>query len=154
MPGGGTPKDYRAALSGDIEARLAVRRGDLDTALDETRPAFENWQIHSSNVWHDHPELAMRFQLAEILRTEGAVEQAEWLFRSMVPPYGWLGFYTARSSYELALIEEERGNREEALRHYSRAARLWERGEPEVVGRWLEAARDGLRRLRGELASR
>jgi hypothetical protein len=151
LPGGGTPLDYRASLSGDLDARLAVRRGDLETALNETRGAFTNWQIHSSNFWHDHPELAIRFQLAEIFRAQGAVEQAEWFYRSLVPPYGWLGFYTARSSFELGRIEEVRGNRGEALDHYLRAVRLWERGEPEVVGQWLARAQEGLSRLRSEL---
>ncbi|MEE9132340.1 MAG: hypothetical protein V3U13_02150, partial [Gemmatimonadota bacterium] len=153
LPGGGTPLDYRASLSGDLDARLAVRRGDLETALNETRSAFTNWQIHSSNFWHDHPELAIRFQLAEIFRAQGAVEQAEWFYRSLVPPYGWLGFYTARSSFELGRIEEARGNREEALDHYLRAVRLWERGEPEVVGQWLARAQEGLSRLRSEIAA-
>ena len=153
LPGDGTPLDYRAALSGDIESRLAVRRGDLEGAEEQARLALRNWQIHSSNFSHDHPELAMRFELAEILRAQGKEDQAEWLYRSFIPPYGWLGFYTARSSFELGRIEEARGNREEARDHYLRAVRLWERGEPEVIGQWLARAQEGLSRLRGEIAA-
>ena len=153
LPGGGTPRDYRASLSADLEARLAVRRDDLETALKETRRAFTNWTIHSSNFWHDHPELAIRFQLGEISRAQGAVEQAEWFYRSLVPPYGWLGFYTARSSFELGQIEEGRGNVDEATKHYLTAIRLWEWGDANVVGQWLARAQEGLSRLQSERAS-
>lgn len=129
---------------------MAARRGDLEIALEETYRAYENWQIHSSNFWHDHPELAIRFQLAELHRAQGMTERAEWLYRSFVPPFGWLGFYTARSSFELGRIEEERGNVDEALDHYLRAIRLWERGDPGVVGQWLARGQEGLSRLRSE----
>ena len=151
LPGGGTPRDYRAALSGDIAARVAARRGDMQTALADAHHAYDNWQIHSANSWHDHPEPAIRFELAELHRAQGMTERAEWLYRSFVPPYGWLGFYTARSSFELGRIEETRGNRAEALKHYLRALRLWERGDPGVVGDWLARTQEGIERLRGEL---
>jgi hypothetical protein len=72
------------------------------------------------------------------------------LYRSFIPPHSWSAFYTARSSFELAQIEEARGNREEALNHYLRAVRLWERGEPEVIGEWLARTQEGMRRLGGE----
>jgi tetratricopeptide (TPR) repeat protein len=152
LPGGGTPLDYRAALSSDIGARLAVRRGDLDTALEEARNAYGNWQIHSNNPWVGWSEYSFRFHLAEILDAQGLEEQAEWIYRSFAPPYGWVSFFTARSSYELGRIEETRGNRQEAIDHYLRAIRLWERGDPEVVGQWLARAQEGLDRLQSELA--
>ena len=152
VPGGGTPLDYRAALSSDIEARLAVRRGDLDTAVKEARSAYANWQIHSNNAWPGWSEYSFRFHLAEILDAQGLEEQAEWIYRSFVPPYGWVSFFTPRASYELGRIEESRDNRAEALQHYLRAIRLWERGDPEVVGQWLARAQEGLSRLQSELA--
>ena len=152
LPGGGTSKDYRAALSGDIEARLAVRRGDLDTALEEARNAYENWLIHSNNAGPGWSEYSLRFHLAEVLDAQGMEEQAEWLYRSFVPPYGWVSFFTPRASYELGRIEETRGNRAEALDHYLRAVRLWERGDPDVVGQWLARAQEGLSRLQSERA--
>jgi tetratricopeptide (TPR) repeat protein len=150
LPGGGTPLDYRAALSADIEARLAVRRDDLDAAVEQGRIAYEGWGIHSNDSLHDFPEYGMRFHLAEIYRSRGETERAEWLYRSFIPPHGWVGFYAPRASFELGRIEEERGNREEALKHYLRAVRLWERGDPEVVGRWLARAQEALARLGGE----
>ena len=153
LPGDGTPLDYRASLSADIEARLAVRRGDLDAAERQSRFAYAQWGIHSNNLLHDHPELAMRFHMAQVFRARGATERAEWLYRSFVPPHSWVGFYTPRASFELGRIEEARGHSKEALDHYLRAMRLWERGEPEVVGRWLARTREALNRLRSEVAT-
>jgi tetratricopeptide (TPR) repeat protein len=150
LPGGGTLLDYRAALSADIEARLAMRRGDLETAEQQARRALENWQVHSNNVSDDWPELAMRFHMAEVLRAKGAPAQAEWYYRSLIPPHGWAAPFVARSSFELGQIEEARGNRDEAFRHYLRALRLWELGEPDVVGEWLVRTQEGMRRLGGE----
>lgn len=153
LPGDGTPLDYRLALTSDIEARLSARRGDLAAAEEQVRRALENWQIHSNNVFYDWAELGMRFQIAEVLRAQGAENQAEWFYRSFIPPHGWVGFYTARASFELGRIEEARGNRAAALDNYLRALRLWERGEPEVVGGWLTRTREGLRRLGGEASA-
>ena len=150
LPGGGTPLDYRASLRSDIEARLAVRRGDLETAEREARSAYRNWGIHSGYFQNYHPEVAMRFHLAEVLRERGSTSEAEALYRSFTPPHSWYGFYTARAGLELGQIQEARGNRDEAVRYYLQAMRLWEHGEPQVVGTWLARAREGLRRLGGE----
>jgi tetratricopeptide (TPR) repeat protein len=138
-------------LSGDIESRLAVRRGDLDAALEEARNAYENWLIHSNNSAPGWSEYSIRFHLAEVLDAQGMEEQAEWLYRSFAPPYGWISFFTPRASYELGRIEENRGNLEDAADHYLRAIRLWERGDPEVVGQWLARAQEGLSRMQSEL---
>ncbi|MGD2216818.1 MAG: hypothetical protein PVJ64_08675 [Gemmatimonadales bacterium] len=150
LPTGDTWWDWTGSLSADIEARLAMRRGDLDTALDEAQRAYDLWTIHSNYVGEADPEPAMRFHLAEVLAARGDTDRAAWLFRSFNPPYTWIGFYTARASLEVGLIEEARRNYDEAVRFYLMAARLWERGEPEVVGPWLARAEDGLRRLSGE----
>lgn len=150
LPSGDTWWDWTGALSADIEARLAVRRGDMENALQAALRAFDLWIIHSSGVGEADPEPAMRFHLAQILLARGDLEHAARLFRSFVAPHTWIGFYTARASLELGIIEEERGNTARAARHYLTAARLWERGEPEVVGFWLNRAQTGLRRLAGE----
>ncbi len=84
---------------------------------------------------------------AVILRANGRLEQAEWLYRSLCPPYTWYGFHTARAALELADMLRGRDEREEAVRFYQMAERLWERGEPGVVGSWLARVRDGLRAL-------
>ncbi len=148
LPQGNTWRDWTGSLSADVEARLAVRRGDWETAEREAQEAYELWTIHSNYAGESDPELAMRFHLAEILLAQGATERAAWLFRSFTPPYTWTGFYTARASFELGRIEEANGRREEALSYYLTATRLWERGEPRVVDAWLERAREGLRRVR------
>jgi tRNA A-37 threonylcarbamoyl transferase component Bud32/tetratricopeptide (TPR) repeat protein len=147
MAAGDTPWDWRRSLSADIDARLAARRGDLEGAELEARRAYDLWQIHSASALETDPDPAMRFHLAEILRANGRLEQAEWLYRSLCPPYTWYGFHTARASLELADMLRSRGEREEAIRFYQMAERLWERGEPEVVGSWLARVRDGLRAL-------
>ncbi len=95
----------------------------------------------------------MRLHLAGILRERGKTDQAAPFYRSLTPPQSWYAFNTARSSLELGRIEEERGDIEEALRYYLAAVRLWEFGDPDVVGLWLDQAREGLARLRGERVS-
>lgn len=151
LPTGDTWWDWTGALTADIEARLAVRRDDMESAEREARRAHDLWQIKSNYVGEAHPEPAMRLHLAEILQDRGALDQAEWLYRSLTAPHGWVGFYTARASFELGRIMEARGDREEAQRHYLAAIRLWERGEAGVIGQWLTRAQEGLQRLRSEL---
>jgi tetratricopeptide (TPR) repeat protein len=77
-----------------------------------------------------------------------------WLIHSNNASPGWseysLRFHLAEV-LDAGRIEETRGNREEALQHYLRAVRLWERGDPEVVGQWLARAQEGLSRLQSEL---
>ncbi len=152
LPAGSTWWDWRGSLTADIEARLAVRRGDLELAESQAQQAYDLWPIHSNYAGEAEPEVAIRFHLAQILLARGATERAAWLYRSFTPPHTWIGFYTARASFEIAQIEEERGNLAEARRHYLIAARLWEQGEPNVVGDWLARTREGLRRLAGESA--
>ena len=150
IPTGRTWFDWTGSLAADIGARIAARRGDLEAAEQEARRAYNLWTIHSNNPGAAFPETAMRFHLAEILDATGSQQRARWLYRSLVLPHGWQGFYTARSSFELGRIEEARGEREVALNHYLTAMRLWEHGDPEVVNQWLARTEEGIVRLRGE----
>jgi tetratricopeptide (TPR) repeat protein len=147
LPRGDTPWDWTASLAADIEARLAVRRGDADAAKRAAQRAYDAWLIHSGYVGEADPEPAMRFHLAEILRATGDIERAAALHRSLVPPHTWIGFYTARAAFEVGEIARSRGDRVEAARYYRIAEQLWELGEPDVVGVWLERVRDAQRQL-------
>ena len=142
LPEGGSPRQYGAALRADVEARLAARRGDRPTALAHAYRAFELWDIHTENQQELLPEPAMRFHLAALLRASNRPDSAAGLFRSLVPPTTWMGFYTARASLELAEIEEARGDRADALRHILTAMRLWEHGDSAV-----SSLRDRARRV-------
>ncbi len=147
LPRGDTPWDWTGSLNADLEARIAVRRGDLDRAQVEAVRAYDLWTIHSGYVGEADPEPALRFHLAQILRRAGASERAAALFRSFAPPHTWIGFYTARGAIEAAELAEADGRREEAVYYYRMAERLWEAGEPAIVGPWLTRVRDGLTRL-------
>jgi serine/threonine-protein kinase len=149
LPTGGTSWDWTGALVADVEARLAVRRGDPVSAEREARRAFDLWSLHSNNVGEGDPEPAMRFHLAEILRAAGAVDSAAALYRSLAPPHGWIGFYSARAAFESGEIARAQGESAEAARYYRLAERLWELGEPHVVGPWLERTRAGQRLVGG-----
>ncbi len=146
LPQGDTPWDWTASLAADIEARLAVRRGDLATAEREARRAFELWTIHSHNVLESHPEPAMRFHLGEILQARRKTDEAARFYRSFVPPYNWAGFYTARSALELGGMAEASGDLTEAALRYGQAAALWRRGGAEVAA-WRRRAEDSLQRV-------
>jgi len=146
LPAGGTPADYRGGLQRDLDARIAARRGDFDTALREAREAVRLWSIHTGNDWEALASPAMRFHLGMLLDAAGQPDSAATLFRSLVPPATWMGFLTARASYELGRLAERRGDFAEAARYYLSAVRLWERGGPEVTP-WRESAQEALRRV-------
>jgi len=138
--------DYRGALRSDISARLAARRGALEEALESAERAVELWDIHSSNAMDDQPEPGMRFHLAQLLRAGSRGDSAAAIFRSLVPPTTWLGFYTGRAALELAELSQERGNVVASRRYYLIALALWENGEP-AVRTWQRRASNGLQRL-------
>ena len=133
LPEGGSPRRYGAALRYDIEARLAARRGDRQNALAAANAALELWNIHTENQQELLPEPAMRFHLAMLLRASNQPDSAASLFRSLVPPTTWMGFYTVRAALELGEIEEARGERADAQRHMLTALRMWERGDTSVA---------------------
>jgi len=149
MPAGGTTLDYRVALQSDLESRLASRRGDLDAALTQAKRAFRFWSIHTENDWEASASPQMRFNLALLYRAQGQPDSAEALLRSLVPPTSYMGFLTARSSFELGQLVENRGDLDSALRHYRRAFRYWSRGGPEVAG-WRDRAESALERVVAE----
>ena len=148
LPAGDTPWDWRGSLAADIEARLAVRRGDAVAAEREAQRAYDAWSIHSGYVGEADPEPSMRFHLAAILRAQGVADRAAGLLQSFGEPHTWMGFFTARAALELGELREREGRDEEAIRHYRTAEQLWSLGEPAVVEPWLARVRDGLARLR------
>lgn len=146
-PGDADVREWPSSLFADIQARLAMRRGDLAAAEEWARRAYDLWTVHGFNVLESHPEPAMRFHLASVLSALGETGPAEWLYRSLCPPHTWMGFYSARASHELGGLLEAQGRSEEARSAYQAAARLWEGGDAGVVGSWLLAAREGVTRL-------
>ncbi|MGQ0649851.1 MAG: BTAD domain-containing putative transcriptional regulator [Gemmatimonadaceae bacterium] len=143
---GGLPPDWPDAIRADIEARLAARRGDLPAALEQARRAFDVWFIHTENVQDWHPEPAMRFHFAQLLRASGKRDSAEAIFRSLVPPTTWVGYYTALASLELGDLFTQRGAHADAAKSYAVALRHWSPGGREVAA-LRDRASDGLRRV-------
>jgi serine/threonine-protein kinase len=148
LPRGGSPPEYNSALDADIEARLAARRGDRSRALEQARRAYGLWTVHTENQYEFLPEPAIRFHLALLLRAARESHEAAELFRSLVPPTTWMGFYTPRAALELAEIEESAGDRANARRHYLIALRSWEQGDTTIAA-YRERARKGLTRVGG-----
>ncbi len=146
LPHGGIPEDWPDALSADIAARIAARRGDWAAAETAARRAYDIWYIHSSNALESHPEPGMRFHLAEVLMQTGKTAEAARLYRSFVAPFNWAGFYTARASLALGEIAEADGDFREAALRYGHAVALWERGGLEVAD-WLLQAETVLQRM-------
>ena len=148
LPRGGSPPEYNAALDADIEARLAARGGDRSRALDNARRAYALWTVHTENQFEYLPEPAIRFNLALLLRAARQSHEAGELFRSLVPPTTWMGFYTPRAALELAELEESSGDRANARRHYLIALRSWEQGDT-TIATYRDRARRGLTRAGG-----
>lgn len=149
FPGRGSPREWRAALQADIEARMSARRGDLRASRRQAGEALSIWSVHTGNSTIRDPEIAMRFNLARLLKVTGASDSAAVLFRSLIPPVTWVGAFTTRSYYELAEIEEQRRRPAEAAFLYTMAQRSWARGGIEV-GEWRELARAGFHRTGGD----
>ncbi|HKS06814.1 MAG TPA: serine/threonine-protein kinase [Gemmatimonadaceae bacterium] len=145
FPTDGTPRDWRAALRADIEARLAARRGDRGGALRLETQAYTLWAVHTNYQNSLSPEAAMRFTLAELLAVAGQTDSAAVLFGSLIPPGTYVGPYTVRSYYELGRIAESKSRRAEASRYYEMAARSWVNAGGEVRT-WLNRAREGFAR--------
>ena len=152
LPKGGSPADYGEALAADIDSRLAARQGDRVASVAKARRALELWSIHTDNQEEFQPEPAMRFHLASLLRAANQPDSAADLYRSLVPPTTWMGYYTTRSALELSEIEIERGRRAEAQRHLLTALRAWERGDSSVA-RLLDRARRAASRVGEERAA-
>ena len=146
LPPGGTSEDYVGSLQSDIEARLAGRRCDEQAALEQARRAYELWTIHADNTAEAFAEPAMRLHLAMQYRAAGQADSARAMLYSLVPPTTWAGFLTARASYELGELEQERGDVAAAALHYRRALALWENGGPGAAP-WLSRTRDRLESL-------
>ncbi|NIR42831.1 MAG: hypothetical protein GWN99_03055 [Gemmatimonadetes bacterium] len=149
LPEGGTPLDYRGALQRDLEARLAVRRGDLTEGLAQAKRAFDLWSIHTENDWEAAVSPQMRFHLALLYEANDQPDSAEALYASLVPPTTWMGFLTTRAAFELGELAEARGDHAAAARHYRLALSYWDRGGPEVAS-WRERAMAGLEWALGE----
>ena len=149
LPPGGTSRDYRGSLQADIDARLAGRRGDLAEAMDRTAQAYDLWTIHTENTTEGLPEPMMRFQLGMLLRQAGMPDSAAQILKSLTAPTTYLGFLTARASYELGEIALDAGRREEAAQRFADALRYWRNGGP-AVRDWAKQAEEGLRRSVGE----
>ncbi len=146
LPAGGTSKDYRAALQRDLEGRLAARRGDVQHALALEHEAYDLWTIHTENDHEAHPAPAIRFQMAMLLRETAQPDSAQALFRSLLPPGTWMGFLTARASFELGKLAEERGDLESVAKYYGAALRLWDLGDDDILD-WREDARARVERV-------
>ncbi|HEX6133595.1 MAG TPA: hypothetical protein VFZ24_06520 [Longimicrobiales bacterium] len=147
FPSGGSPAEWAAAVRADIEARLAMRRGDAEAALASARRAFLLWSIHTENQVESMPEPHMRFHLAMLHQEAGNADSARSLLRSLVPPTGWLGFLTARAAFELGKIDEQMGSVRTAERDYTTAWILWSGGGTEIEP-WRSQVRQALTRLR------
>ncbi len=143
LPAGGTSEDYRGALRSDIEARLALRRGDREAALTLERTAVDLWTIHNDNTLESWPSPTMRLTLGLLLREEGRDGEATALLSSLVPPTTWMGFVTARAELELGEMAAQAGDFQEARLHFRRVLGLWGEGGPTVSG-WADRARAGL----------
>jgi tetratricopeptide (TPR) repeat protein len=143
---GGLSQDWVGALQADFDARLAARRGDREAALTHARRAYQLWTVHSDNVPEGDPEPAMRLHLALLHLSLGRPDSAEGYLRSLVPPATWMGFLTARASFELGQIAEQRRDYAEAARLYERARELWERGGDEVAD-WRTRATEAVTRV-------
>jgi tetratricopeptide (TPR) repeat protein len=93
---------WAESVAADLEARLAVRRGDEEAALAAAMRAYELWIIHDPSEGGWFPEPGIRFHLARRLDAAGRREDAAWLYRSFLTPH-WTSFYTVRAQEALAV---------------------------------------------------
>ena len=99
--------------------------------------AFRLWTIHTENTFESLPEPIMRMNLALLYLANGDPVRARGIFSSMVPPTAWLGFLTARSFFEIGVLESAEGNAEAARAWFGKARGMWRDGGPAATV-WLE----------------
>ncbi len=148
LPAGGTSEDYVGSLQSDIEARLSYRRGDGESALEQAERAFHLWTIHTENTVEAFAEPTMRLHLAHLHNENDQPDAARAVLSSMVPPYAWFGFLTARASYELGILEAARGESDVARHHFERAQAMWTDGGPAAEA-WAERVDSRISELGG-----
>jgi eukaryotic-like serine/threonine-protein kinase len=124
--------------------RLAFARGDLATARRELEQAVALLPAHGLQ-WHRHrfPDHgALWYELAEVLRAQGAPAEAGEQYRRLVEtPTARIDhpLETVRSFYRLGQLQEARDDREAARRSYRTFLSFFEEGD--VDREWVEDAR-------------
>ena len=101
---GGTVPRWAESVAADVDARLAVRRGDDVMALDAAQRAYDLWVIHDANQGGWYPEPGIRFHLARRLEAAGRGDDALWLYRSFLRPH-WASFYTVLAREAVPALE-------------------------------------------------
>ena len=126
-------------------AWLGRRREEALTRLDQARYWTTDSRRFEPNS-SDSPffiQLHERFARAELLYELGRHEEALPWYRAMA--YDFL--YTGPAHLRMAQIYERRGNRREAIEHYSRFLKLWRNSDP-ALQPLVQQARDALARFR------
>jgi tetratricopeptide (TPR) repeat protein len=120
-----------ADLARGVRATLLREQGKLPEALAELREirneGFYHWTLASPFC-----SLAYeRFLRAEILLELGEIDQAYSWYESLAGTSPFELLYRGMTHYRRGQIDERRGRKEEARRHYQRFLKLWKDADPE-----------------------
>jgi tetratricopeptide (TPR) repeat protein len=124
-------------------AWMGGRRQEALTLLDQARYWTTDSRRHENGDSPFFIQLHERFARAELLYELGRHGDALPWYRAL--SYDFL--YTAPAHFRLAQIYEGRGDRRDAIAHYSRFLELWRNSDP-ALQPLVQQARDALVRLR------
>jgi tetratricopeptide (TPR) repeat protein len=135
-----------ADLAHGVRAASLREQGKLPEALSQLQEirneGFYHWTLASPFC-----SLAYeRFLRAEILLEMGREDEAYAWYESLAGTSPFELAYRAMSHFRRGQIDEKRGRKEEARRHYQRFLELWKDADPEARP-LLEEAEAGIKRL-------
>jgi DNA-binding SARP family transcriptional activator/TolB-like protein len=142
IPLGGFARDQGQFVRAEVAWR-GGRREEALRLLDQARYWTGDSRRHENGDSPFFIQLHERFARAELLYELGRHGDALPWYR----PLSYDFLYTAPAHFRLAQIYERRGDRRDAIAHYSRFLELWRNSDP-ALQPLVQQARDALVRLR------
>jgi tetratricopeptide (TPR) repeat protein len=144
IPLGGFARDQGQFVRAEV-AWAGGRREEALKLLDQARYWTGDSRRHENGDWPFFIQLHERFARAELLYELGRHGDALPWYRAL--SYDGSFLYTAPAHFRLAQIYEGRGDRRDAIAHYSRFLELWRSSDP-ALRPLVQQARHALARLR------
>jgi eukaryotic-like serine/threonine-protein kinase len=131
---GDTPVEKRLsrALSEDVHAEIASRRGEMVTALQtlEKTTLEVGYELPLASPFYSRSHA--RFHCAGLLGAQGREEEAIRLYSSFEENSVYDLIYVAASHMRRGELYEKRGDRGKAVSHYRRLVVLWSQCDPDL----------------------
>ncbi len=112
---------------------IALKRGDLDQAVENLEKAYAMWPEQQDWV---EPHAFYAYYIGEAYYKQGNLEKARESYEEilgMTTGRAWWGHLFPLSFYKLGIIEEESGNSAKAKEFYEKFLSLWKDADPGIA---------------------